>query len=237
MYVLSCAGSCNSILLAGKGIKSKLFWTCYSSQIKLDRNSTVARRICAHALKTVCEESPIRILKTIRTRLNWISYLLDELPHLKLIHLVRDPRATLTSQFSTGKCAAKYGGINGCTWSHCAEQKSDLEEADRLDSKYPGRLMRVFYEDIAAKPIDTSRKLFRFIGTTFTSQAEEYIFNITLAGNPNNCVICTTRSNSSEHIDSWKKKIKPGLLNLTENLCNYVLNRYNYSLMGNYKLF
>ena len=187
--------------------------------------------LCAHELKSVCEKSPIRILKTIRTPLNWISHLLDELPGLQIIHLVRDPRATLKSQSRFGMCTAKRGGIGSCTNAFCKRQENDLLEVDRLTSKYPGRIIRVFYEDIAAKPIESSRILFDFIGTTFTPWAEEYIFNITLAGNPNNCPICTTRSNSSIHIDSWRTKIMPEFLNAIENRCNYILRRYNYSLM------
>ena len=185
---------------------------------------------CAEELKSVCEQSPVRILKTIRLSLNLIGQLLADFPWLKVIHLVRDPHATLQSQKMVGMCNKERGGIQGCVSKHCNRQEKDLIEAERLVDKYPGQLLRVYYEDIAAKPIETSRKMFHFIGTTFTMQAEEYVFNITLAGKADNGVIGTTRRNSSEHIDTWKKTMTAEFLNITETLCGNLLRRLNYSL-------
>ena len=90
-----------------------------------------------------------------------------------------------------------------------------------------------FYEDIALNPVEASKQMFDFVGTSFTQQAEEYIYNITSAGNHNNCNICTTRSNSTLYVDSWRTKIHPDFLNIIENRCNYVLRRYNYTFYSN----
>ena len=171
----------------------------------------------------------MRIFKTIRLPLNLTSHLLDTLPWLKIIHLVRDPRATLLSQRRVAMCTETLGGIYGCTRRHCISLENDIIEADRLSAKHPGRLLRVFYEDLAARPIDTSRKMVEFIGTTLTQQLKEYVYNITLAGNPDNGVIGTTRRNSSEHIDSWKAVMKSDFINVIEELCNYTLRRFSYS--------
>ena len=208
-----------------RGIKSKVFKSCYRKR-HTDGNSRMQK--CAEELKSVCEQSPVRILKTIRLSMNLIGQLLAELPWLKIVHLVRDPHATLQSQKVIGRCS-KEGGILNCASKHCNRQEKDLIEAKRLADKYPGQLLRVYYEDIAAKPIQTSRKLFDLIGTTFTMQAEEYIFNITLAGKADTGAIGTTRSNSSEHIDTWKKTMTAEFLNITETLCGNLLRRLNYS--------
>ena len=209
-----------------RGIKSKVFKSCYRKR-HTDGNSRIQK--CAEELKSVCDQSPVRILKTIRMSLNLIGQLLAELPWLKIIHLVRDPHATLQSQKVIGRCS-KEGGILNCASKHCNRQEKDLIEAERLADKYPGQLLRVYYEDIAAKPIQTSRKLFNFIGTTFTMQAEEYVFNITLAGKADNGAIGTTRRNSSEHIDIWKKTMTAEFLNITETQCGNLIRRLNYSL-------
>ena len=174
--------------------------------------------------------STTRILKTIRMPLNWIRHLLDELPELKIVHLIRDPRATLHSQLRLGMCSSKHGGVIGCSLSFCERHEKDLKEGDDLSSGYPGRLIRVFYENIARRPIEASKLLFNFTGAAYTSHVQGYVYNITLAGNPNNCAICTTRSNSSAHIDSWKRKINTVLLNEIENRCNFILRRYNYTI-------
>ena len=147
---------------------------------------------------------------------------------LKIIHLVRDPRATLTSQDFLGECSLKKGGHVGCTDKYCSRLENDLKESEVLTKTYPDRVHTLLYEDMASSPIETTRKLYNFIGTTSTSKVEDYVFNITLAGNPDNCVICTTRSNSSAHIDAWKNKIKQDFLDIIEKRCSHILRHLNY---------
>lgn len=209
-----------------KGIKSKTFRECYSIWYQITGNRTSTIRKCAVALKSVCEQSPVRIIKTIRTPIEFIRHLLDEIPGLKVVHLMRDPRATLRSQRSFGMCPLLEGGMYGCTNRFCTRVENDIIQADTLAKIHPGRLATVLYEHIASKPIETSRKMFKFIGTIFTSQAQEYIFNITSAGKPDNCGICTTRTNSSEHIYEWMEKLKPESIRIVEDRCNYIIRRY-----------
>ena len=154
--------------------------------------------------------------------------MLEEIPGLKIIHLVRDPRATLTSQSRFGMCNQKYGGQFGCTEKVCSKVEDNIREEKSIAREYPGRIQTLMYEDLASNPIETSKKLFKFIGTTFSKAAEEYIINITMAGNPDGCSICSTRSNSTLHIDKWRTKIKPSFQNIIETICIFVLRRYNY---------
>ena len=217
-----------SVSFTGSGLKSRLIHSCYDKYIRLFNDQTRALQTCAYRLKSLCEQSPTRIVKTIRLPLKLISHLLDEIPWLKIINLVRDPRATLQSRRQVGMCEKIHGGTYGCASEHCRRQENDLIEADAISSRHPDRLLRVFYEDIAANPIETSRKMYDFIGSPFTPLVKDYIFNITLAGNPDNCAICTTRKNSSQHIDLWKKDISPDFLSIIEERCSYILRRYNY---------
>ena len=100
----------------GIGIKSKVFTTCYYRNVNQVEYANKSRlfQMCANRLKTVCEQSPIRIVKTIRLQLSHIRHLLDEFQWLKIVHLVRDPRATLHSQKKFSNCDEKHGGIDGC---------------------------------------------------------------------------------------------------------------------------
>lgn len=160
--------------------------------------------------------------------------LLDEFPGLKIIHLIRDPRATLMSQSRFSMCGEQHGGNNGCASLLCKRQEKDLLEEESISTRYPHRLKIFLYEDIAARPIETARKLFEFIGTTFTPKAKEYILNITSANKTDNCNICTTRSNSKEHINAWRKKITNEFRKIIEQRCSYILQRfYNSSYSAN----
>lgn len=217
------------------GLQSRKFHQCYNERTSRAANFSQRLWKCALELKLLCQTSPVRIFKTIRMPLKQISHLLEELPMLKIVHLVRDPRATLTSQAHVGMCSLKHGGKFECTDKYCTRVENDISELSALVRHYPYRLKTVLYEDVASSPIETSKEVYDFIGTSFSAHAQEYIYNITLAGNPDNCIICTTRSNSSDHIFAWKKTINEDLLNNVEKRCSYVLRYYNYQSVLNLK--
>ncbi|WAR04132.1 CHST3-like protein [Mya arenaria] len=217
-------------MFMNKGMKSAMMTDCYRDAVKKVRDSSTALLLCAKQLKSVCLNSPFRIIKTIRLELSTVSYLLDRLPNLQIIHLVRDPRATLASQAKLGMCKQSKGGQPGCTERFCKRLENDVLEEENILRKHQGRIMPVFYEDIAREPIQTSKKMYDFIGAEFTHSAEQYIFNITMAGLENDCAICTTRSNSTEHIDSWKTKMKLEFKTIVQARCNYILRRYGYKI-------
>lgn len=217
-----------------KGIRSGGFRNCYNQLFpKMHTNLTQLYMTCALKVKENCEKASIRVMKTIRISMRMISHLLEEFPGLKIIHLIRDPRATLTSQSVFGLCSESRGGFYGCSNRYCTRVENDILETETLLKRYPDRIKRVFYEDIATKPIETSKDLYQFLGTSFTSHVQNYVFNITQAGNAENCAICTTRPNSTLHIDSWRKKIKDSNLQLIEARCNYILQQFNYTIYTN----
>ena len=198
---------------------------------KMDANETYASvmKTCTKELEALCQQSPIKIIKTIRLPLWTMSTMLKEFPGLKIVHLIRDPRAVLTSQSRVGMCSAERGGKEGCSSLFCNRIEKDVHDKELITTKYPGRMLTIFYESIAKKPIETAKKMFEFIGTNFTKSAENYIFNITSANQPDNCVICTTRSNSTEHVDRWRKRGRPEFLKIITRRCQTVLDRFNYN--------
>ena len=205
-----------------------MFPLCFKQEMKRRNNQSIAIRMCARQLQNVCENSPFRIIKTIRLELNDIQNLLEDLPNLKIIHLVRDPRGTLASQARVGQCSAIKGGQTGCTNRFCKRLENDVLAGQQIIEKYPDRIMSVLYEDIARHPLESSKKMYDFIGADFTEEAKAYIYNITMAGLENGCVICTTRSNSSKHTDAWKIRMSPKFIDIVNERCNYILKRYNF---------
>ena len=217
------------ISVTEEGIKTKLARECIFQQTKATRSSKLAFQLCATKLKTTCENSPTRIIKSIRISLEWIKHLLDEIPSLKIIHLIRDPRATISAQFRFGICNRPEGGVAGCASRFCPLISDDIKEAKKIAVKYPGRFRTVFYEDIARKPLESAENLFNFIGSDFSPRAREYVYNITHAER-NGCGMCTTRSNSSEHVAQWKSKMTSRNINDVEQHCSYVFRQHYYNL-------
>ncbi|XP_045208977.2 carbohydrate sulfotransferase 1-like [Mercenaria mercenaria] len=211
-----------------KGWKTQLFFPCYVGFILKTMNHSYAIEECARQLGDICERSPIRIVKTIRARLNYVKYLLDDFPNLKIIHVVRDPRATLWSQSHFHMCLADGGGRYRCSKNLCGRMEDDIAESHRLSKTYPNRIMTLKYEDLAKQPIEISQKMYDFISVPMTSETKMYVYNKTKAGNKNDCEICSTRANSSAHIDYWKHFIDPDFLDIINTRCDFVLRHFQY---------
>lgn len=56
---------------------------------------------CIPAMERACTQSPLRAVKVIRLTMDAIGSLLSADPHIKLIHLLRDPRGMIMSQRAT----------------------------------------------------------------------------------------------------------------------------------------
>ena len=63
-------------------------------------------KICSNPkyLDNVCSLFPIQLAKTVRLPLVWAQFLLDDIPDLKIVYLVRDPRANLQSRKGRDWC-------------------------------------------------------------------------------------------------------------------------------------
>ncbi|KAG7170807.1 Carbohydrate sulfotransferase 3-like 3 [Homarus americanus] len=83
----------------------------------------------------VCNRVPVKIIKTIRCRLQWISELLQDTNiDMKVIHLVRDPRGTMMSMYKT-----KFPDVS--QKNLCPGLRQDLQHKQFMMERFPGRYM------------------------------------------------------------------------------------------------
>ena len=139
------------IKISAKGLKSSSISWCLKNA-NGNRSENMFR--CAQTLQKFCLSSRVRVIKTIRTKMNVARTLLEELPNMKIIHLVRDPRAVLQSQSNLGQCNTEQGGIESCTNKLCYSLENNLVEEEFIMRDYPNRIIPVLYEEIAKHPTD-----------------------------------------------------------------------------------
>ncbi|CAL4242587.1 unnamed protein product, partial [Meganyctiphanes norvegica] len=115
------------------------------------------RDSCMKNLNAACSKQPLRVIKTIRTRVSWLTALLQDTSlNFKVIQLVRDPRASLLSAWKRGwKTSAEES---------CKDLGEDLINGMILRDKYPGRYLAVRYEDICAEPNIMAKIIYSFLG-------------------------------------------------------------------------
>ena len=112
---------------------------------------------------TICALFPIRVAKTVRMRLRAVKVLLEDpdlKQNLKVIYLIRDPRAVMRSRRKVGFCVRPY-----CTDPKilCQNHVKDYLIAKEIAYKYPSKFRILRYEDFALDPYHVTDQLLEFL--------------------------------------------------------------------------
>ncbi|EHB15748.1 Carbohydrate sulfotransferase 3 [Heterocephalus glaber] len=191
-----------------------------------------------------CRRKDHMALKAVRIRQLEFLQPLAEDPRLDLrvIQLVRDPRAVLASRMVA--FAGKYE-----TWKKWLAEGQDRlreEEVQRLRGncesirlsaelglRQPawlrGRYMLVRYEDVALRPLQKAREMYRFAGIPLTPQVEDWIQKNTQAARDGSDVY-STQKNSSEQFEKWRFSIPFKLAQVVQAACAPTMRLFGYKL-------
>lgn len=159
---------------------------------------------CLKEFEVECRKSN-RMIKTIRMNMDVAENLLKEFPQLKLIHLVRDPRGTYQSR-KRGQFLRNQKNLEAITKSNCDTLLHNLQTGFKLNKLYPNRIKTVLYEDLAERPLEAARDLYKFLGLTEPVNFEQWVQNHTKAGYSNG-YYDTVRRDSKSTAYSWRRYI------------------------------
>ncbi|XP_066204703.1 carbohydrate sulfotransferase 3 isoform X1 [Saccopteryx leptura] len=191
-----------------------------------------------------CRRKEHMALKAVRIRQLEFLRPLAEDPRLDLrvIQLVRDPRAVLASRMVA--FAGKYE-----TWKkwlaegqdrlredevqrlrgNCESIRLSAELGLRRPAWLRGRYMLVRYEDVARRPLDKAREMYRFAGIPLTPQVEDWIQKNT-QGSRDSSGIYSTQKNSSEQFEKWRFSMPFKLAQVVQAACGPTMRLFGYKL-------
>ena len=112
-------------------------------------------------IEKACNLFPIRLIKTIRLKIQYIEELLFQPDlNLKVIFLVRDPRGAMRSRSSMDWCTSP-----SCAnlFQVCEDLDSDVDNAFNLGKNYGNHIILIRYEDLSMQPYKTMDKLIKFL--------------------------------------------------------------------------
>ena len=127
-------------------------------------------------LNKVCPLYPIKLMKTVRLNLRETETLIkDPSLDLKILFLVRDPRGTYNSRSSTAIS-------NWCNKDQCADPEvgcqqmmDNINAAFDLETRYPGTIKLVRYEDLSMYPQDVVADMMDFLDLPMIEELSKYI--------------------------------------------------------------
>ncbi|XP_069312517.1 carbohydrate sulfotransferase 6-like [Eulemur rufifrons] len=214
-------------------------------------SQAVCKQLCAHRpfslAQEACRSYSHVVLKEVRFFNLQVLYplLRDPALNLRIVHLVRDPRAVLHSREQTVKALARDNGIvlgtNG-TWVEADPGlrvvrevcRSHVRIAEAAMLKPPpflrGRYRLVRFEDLAREPLAKIRALYAFAGLSLTPQLEAWIHNITHGTGPGarSEAFQTSSRNALNVSQAWRHKLPFSKIRRVQELCAGALQLLGY---------
>lgn len=168
-----------------------------------------------------CQVSRLRIFKVIRLPLRALFSLMRKFKDLRVVYLVRDPRAVLMSQ------AAHFGHAPKPE-DYCGMVLDDARHMELLREAFPGRSVTVRYEDICNDPLQWTRRLYRALELTMTPRVEGSVRRMTSATGVKEGVYTSFRSDSREAANKWRTKISYAVVQRVDAVCEEVYKWLGY---------
>lgn len=192
-----------------------------------------------------CHQKDHRVIKSVRVRqlVTLRPLIADPRLDVKVIQLVRDPRAVLASRmvaFPTKYKNWKQLAIDGEEFANDYELKKLKGECDniRLSAEVGlrqplwlhRRYMLVRYEDIAMFPMSKATEMYTFTGMPFTLRVKSWILKNTQASKETPGVY-STQKKSSEQVEKWRFSIPFKVVQVVQKVCGSTLQLFGYKFV------
>ncbi|KAK2151370.1 hypothetical protein LSH36_366g06004 [Paralvinella palmiformis] len=180
---------------------------------------------CDQVLTNICHRRKMIVIKTVRATMASVEDLLSRHRNLRIIHLIRDPRAVVLSRKRFG--ASSYGIYstlqNNETMDlvkeaqlYCNTLLRDINERKRLQNKYPGAVIEVVYEKFVLDLVRNAKELYKIIDVPFTKRVHEWLLN--------NDYGINRERNTSFIATRWWKSVSFGKAKEMAEKCKQVFN-------------
>ncbi|XP_037128346.1 carbohydrate sulfotransferase 3a [Syngnathus acus] len=196
-----------------------------------------------------CLSKQYRAIKSVRVhQLEMLRPLVeDPRMNIKIIQLVRDPRAIVVSRmvafslkYQTLKPSEQEGQVPETdeTWKNLKGNCDNMKRSAELGLSQPRWLRRSYmlvrYEDIARNPIQKAEEMYRFTGIPFSPKAREWVLKNTQTTRDANDFFSTQR-NSSEQAEKWRYGIPFTLAQAVQRLCGPTMKLFGYKFVDDAK--
>lgn len=142
-------------------------WQAY----KLCINKFNPKSQCLHYLQRICRNKSHRIVKVLRLSVGSFTPLLEAIPRLKIVHLVRDPRAIINSRLNSRYYPLSQPRQNDSLERNlCDKMLIDILDLIKLKSKYSDRIRVIYYEDLMENLQIRLKQLYTYLNLTYDEE-------------------------------------------------------------------
>ncbi|XP_077554361.1 carbohydrate sulfotransferase 5-like isoform X2 [Haemaphysalis longicornis] len=182
----------------------------------------------------LCSRAKTQVFKFTRLHMSqvgaWIGRNHEFAKSIRVVHLVRDPRAIIASRKRIRWC--KVDEECGKAEALCAQIRSDIDSFESgIGPIKQIRLHRLYYEHLAADPVNETRRLFSTLGLEYTPSVSQYLKIHTTATLQDLKNKFSTKRKPELVIHSWKQQLSKNEIADIEEKCTDVLLRLGYEFL------
>lgn len=161
----------------------------------------------------------IRLMKFIRLTMSAAFSVLQKLDNVRIIHLVRDPRAMMDSQLRKDDMGVShFETFVERTIEMCRHMRNDLRVAGMIETKFPGVIYPLRYEDMVSDPLAVAKEIFEFIDEEFIETVEKYVLEKSIESD----------HNSTARESVWREHITEPHLKAVDKYCGDLYETLGY---------
>ncbi|XP_048742813.2 uncharacterized protein LOC125656238 isoform X2 [Ostrea edulis] len=201
-----------------------VYFNCISRPKTRETKRDTVRRCITH-LQTKCKRAKSRTIKTVRLPLLTVKKLIKRLPSLKVVHLNRDPRGILNSQFQLLINEGK--NVTTAARELCGTMEEDLKTYEDFEF-CSGRILRVIYEELCQFPFIIVPKIYNFFKITSMKRNGLRMVETKMMGPLRNCAYCTNRGDAVKTAYRWIDSISKEFLHTADRFCSVIYSKLGY---------
>ncbi|KAL4218632.1 sulfotransferase 1 [Mactra antiquata] len=203
----------------------------YKCFIGKPRTIEMVRKCIPDAIEK-CQKVKHRLFKFIRLPMRVVRSIFPVYPNLQVVHLVRDPRGSLTSQINLN--VTSWGEIDSASRRFCHRVADDLNSTLYLNYFFPHRSKILIYEKLAENPLETAKKLFTYIDMPSYSYVLRYISKLTMEGRQGKNPFGYFRKNSTKTAYNWRDSVDLDHVQTIDNNCEMIYNFLGFKKFTNF---
>ncbi|KAH9371380.1 hypothetical protein HPB48_023042 [Haemaphysalis longicornis] len=164
------------------------------------------------------------------TVIAWMERQPDISERVRVVHLVRDPRAIYASRRSLVWC--NKNRACGSPESICGQLRTDLDDFEELAARIGDTsALRIRFEDLAANAVNETVQLFAKLELQYTPSVLKYIEGHANASVKDMKDPYSTRRKTSIVANAWMRKLSVETIRSIQRTCNDTLLRLGYDLL------
>ncbi|KAK3087681.1 hypothetical protein FSP39_009111 [Pinctada imbricata] len=183
---------------------------------------------CVEQLQRACLRSKYVLTKCVKLQSDAILGIKEDFPDLKIVHMIRDPRATLNSR----KRLRAIGGANVSMHviEFCNKVSYDTRIFKLLKRVYPTDVFTVYHNSFESNPLLFSRKLFTALNLPLNPTVEKRLEELTSKkiDCTRNHYVCTSKYNTADAVSEWRREIEFSFVKVVDSLCRNVYRAHGF---------